>query len=257
MKNETKAVNISIAAIGEKLRTAREKKSLAIDQVQKQTHIHSTVLNALEEGRCDEMLTPTYVKSFLKKYSDYLGLNSREILQEYSNLHHEAPAQSLTIDNKIMKESADLSGLLYAARSLISIILILSVAIFLGAKVVGHFKKIGPAQTKQLAARYKPQIKAQPKENAAPPLVPKSVPLKVLLVVKAPVWVEAKRDGEKLFQRVLKKGTKELVTAREKIELDVAKAEAVEIVLNGRQLGSPGKGIVKDIEITRKGMRIR
>ena len=64
----------SLVSIGEKLKSARERKALTIDQVQKDTKIHSTVLRALEEGRCDEILTPTYVKRFLNKYSHHLGL---------------------------------------------------------------------------------------------------------------------------------------------------------------------------------------
>ena len=56
-------VNIMIT-IGESLKKAREAKNITIAQAQKQTSIHSTVITALEEGRCDEILTPTYVKSF-------------------------------------------------------------------------------------------------------------------------------------------------------------------------------------------------
>ena len=77
---------MSMAGLGEKLRQAREKRGLTLEQVQKQTLMHSTVIAALEDGKCDDILTPTYVRSFLKKYSSFLGLDPKEILSEYSAL---------------------------------------------------------------------------------------------------------------------------------------------------------------------------
>ena len=69
MGNDTGIGKSSMISVGERLKKARENKSLTIDQIRKQTRIHSDVLIALEEGRCNEILDPTYVKSFLKKYA--------------------------------------------------------------------------------------------------------------------------------------------------------------------------------------------
>ncbi len=52
METSSLTNKVSIAGIGEILKQAREKRSISIDQVQKETRIHSTVLRALEEGRC-------------------------------------------------------------------------------------------------------------------------------------------------------------------------------------------------------------
>ncbi|MCX5686115.1 MAG: helix-turn-helix domain-containing protein, partial [Candidatus Omnitrophica bacterium] len=89
MANPDQTNKISMASIGERLREAREKKALTIEQAQKQTRIHSTVLAALEDGRCDNILAPNYVKSFLREYSNYLGLNSKELLNAYTAIHPE------------------------------------------------------------------------------------------------------------------------------------------------------------------------
>ena len=58
MGSDPKTAGVSMVKIGESLKDAREKKSVTIDQVQKQTRIHSTVLKALEEGRCDRPSLP-------------------------------------------------------------------------------------------------------------------------------------------------------------------------------------------------------
>jgi len=66
-----------------------------------------------------------------------------------------------------------------------------------------------------------------------------------------------KKDGVVLFNRVLAKGLVESFTADDKIEIYVAKAEAIELVLDGKSLGSPGKGVIKNLEVTKKGIRIK
>ena len=42
----------------------------------------------------------------------------------------------------------------------------------------------------------------------------------------------------------------------QKIDIYVAKGEAVELTLNGRSLGSPGRGLLRNIEITRSRVSI-
>ena len=37
----------------------------------------------------------------------------------------------------------------------------------------------------------------------------------------------------------------------------VGKAEYLELILNGHPLGSPGRGVIKDITITRKGLEVK
>src|SRR3989338_3940960 len=111
-----------MANIGERLKEAREKKSLTIEQAQKQTHIHSAVLIALEEGKCDEMLTQTYVKSFLKKYSTFLGLDPKEIINAYSALHPELESRAVNVPSPEPKVPQDLSIYLNAARYVLVVI---------------------------------------------------------------------------------------------------------------------------------------
>ena len=76
MENNNRGSRPSAVSVGKRLREAREKKSLTIEQVQKQTKIHSTVLIGLEEGRPSDTLTDTYIRSFLKKYAQFLSINS-------------------------------------------------------------------------------------------------------------------------------------------------------------------------------------
>ena len=257
----------SMITIGEKLRQARERKGLDIGQVQKQTHIHSTVLIALEDGRCDEILTPTYVRGFLKKYAYYLGLDATQLLKEYASLHGDEPeSQNIILGTPEKNSGIDWSILLRYARIIFILILVFFLATFLWRKVTSS-KKARPKNVK--VAKHKMAVTVAPaKISPQKKVAQKSIlvkqadvkivkPFNLVMKVNEPVWVEATKDGVLLFKRFLPKGTVESFSADESIVLYVARAEAIELVLDGKSLGSPGSGLVKHLEITRSGARIK
>lgn len=290
MGSDPKAAGIPMAKIGEALKDAREKRGITIDQVQKQTRIHSTVLKALEEGRCDSVLTPTYVRSFLKKYAEYLGLDARQMLAEYAKLRPASSAQASSLSLTSKTEAAppvDLSKYFLMIKRAAAAVIAIALVMFVVGKAVNglkHWKKAPPAIVKSarlapapekkkavsqapVAAKKVPSVSAsvssQSKTAAGQPSVqpsaqiPKTTPLKLLISVNQTVLVKVKTDGSLLFSRVLTRGSVESFTAKDRINIYVAKGEAVELFLNGKSLGFPGKGPVKDIEITRSGLKIK
>lgn len=69
--------------IGEKLRNAREARRLSIKEVVKETNISPLYIEALEDEDFDKFPSETYLVGFLRSYSEYLRLNSDEIVQKY------------------------------------------------------------------------------------------------------------------------------------------------------------------------------
>ena len=269
MGSDPKSAGVSMVKIGVELKAAREKKSVTIDQVQKQTRIHSTVLKSLEEGQCDGMLTPTYVRSFLKKYAEYLGLDSRQILNEYAKLRPATPALQIAIASQAERApSIDFSKLFFLVRLAAVAAIVITLAIFIGGKAVSLLKR--PKETRPVSAAKKPAAAARPaaalpvKKTAPKPapaasavVIPKTTPLKLLLKVNQSVLVKIKTDGNLLFSRVLTRGAVESFTAEDRINIYVAKGESIELFLNGKSLGSPGRGPIRNIEITRSGLKLK
>lgn len=262
MAANTAADKASMAGIGEKLKNAREKRGLAIDQAQKQTHIHSTVLTALEEGRCDEILTPTYVKSFLKKYSNYLGLDTRRILDEYEAIHPQ-PAHPSAPRRPEEERTAKIVQYAYLIKPLL-ILIVVTFFIFLLGNLTANYLKASKARPAQKGAAGPAGLSAK-KEPAGASRgnlvfqdpIPKAAPLNLTIKVKQQVLIQLKKDGVLLYKRVLAKGSTETLLANDTINIFVAKAEAIELTLNGRRLKIDAKGQVKDLEITRRGVRIK
>lgn len=71
--------------IGNSLREARLRRSIEIAQAEQATKIRGKYLRALEEERFDLLPAQTYVKGFLRTYSDYLGLDGQLYVDEYNS----------------------------------------------------------------------------------------------------------------------------------------------------------------------------
>ena len=255
--NENK---VSITEIGERLREAREKKGVTIEQAQKHTHIHSTVLSALENGKCDDILTPNYVKSFLKEYAGYLGFDHQKIVSEYLAIHPELRSKNINLGAGFDQASADLSKAIRIARSVIIFLLLISLVVFVSSKSVSFFKNlkaVKKTKTSKYGKAAARNIPASVKTTASRNGTARNAPFNMTLRVKNPVMVQLKRDGVTIFKRVLPKGTEETFSANSSISMFVARAEAVEIIVNGQSLGSPGRGVIRDLEVTSNGVRIR
>lgn len=271
MENNKRESRSSAVSVGKRLREAREKKSLTIEQVQKQTKIHSTVLIGLEAGRPNDTLTDTYVRSFLKKYAQFLNINSVELLKEYFTAHTEnVPKPSIPVQENVLSKEAQVpQKFLYMTGMAVAAIISLMLLIFITGKVSTALKKTKPVQQKKFlaaAAKKKPtkSVKAVQKKKPAvntmsgtKEIVSKAMPLILEIKVKEAVLVKLKKDGILFFDRVLPAGLVERTVANNSIELDIAKAGNLDLILNGRLIDLQKKDAIVGLEITRKGIRIK
>src|SRR5947208_11774090 len=72
-----------MAEIGPALRDARIRARIDMSEVETQTKIRAKYLRAIENEEWDLLPGPVYVKSFLRTYGDFLGLDSRRLIDEY------------------------------------------------------------------------------------------------------------------------------------------------------------------------------
>src|SRR5205823_14353981 len=78
--------------IGETLRDARMRAKIDVSEVEARTKIRAKYLRALENEEWGLLPGPTFVRSFLRTYADYLGLDSRLLVEEY-RMRHEGPSE--------------------------------------------------------------------------------------------------------------------------------------------------------------------
>jgi cytoskeleton protein RodZ len=70
-------------AVGRVLRDAREGFGQDIPTVSQQLRIRSVYLNAIEEGRYQDLPGSTYAVGFVRSYAEYLGLEPNEIVRRF------------------------------------------------------------------------------------------------------------------------------------------------------------------------------
>src|SRR5687767_9557113 len=81
--------------IGDQLRETRMRNRIDITDVEAATKIRAKYLRALENEEWDLLPGPTFVKTFLRTYADYLGLDARQLVEEYRSRYERPAAQEL------------------------------------------------------------------------------------------------------------------------------------------------------------------
>src|SRR5689334_11577282 len=82
--------------IGETLRETRMRRRIDMTEVEAATKIRAKYLRALENEEWDLLPGPTFVKTFLRTYAEYLDLDPRLLVEEYRQRYERPTSQDLT-----------------------------------------------------------------------------------------------------------------------------------------------------------------
>src|SRR3990170_4928617 len=82
--------------IGDQLRETRMRQRIDITEVEAATKIRAKYLRGLENEEWDLLPGPTFVKTFLRTYAEYLGLDARLLVEEYRQRYERPSTQDLT-----------------------------------------------------------------------------------------------------------------------------------------------------------------
>jgi cytoskeleton protein RodZ len=81
--------------IGELLRETRMRRRIDMTEVEAATKIRAKYLRALENEEWDLLPGPTFVKTFLRTYAEYLELDPRMLVEEYRQRYERPSTQDL------------------------------------------------------------------------------------------------------------------------------------------------------------------
>src|ERR1700755_890219 len=81
--------------IGETLRETRMRRRIDMTEVEAATKIRAKYLRALENEEWDLLPGPTFVKTFLRTYAEYLELDPRQLVEEYRQRYERPSTQDL------------------------------------------------------------------------------------------------------------------------------------------------------------------
>ena len=96
--------SLNIGTIGQKLASARNAKGVTVSEAGAATKILSKFIEAMESDDFGALSAPVYAKSFIKMYAEYLGLDSRPLVDEYVAQH--APRAKVQLSDEVRQKLA-------------------------------------------------------------------------------------------------------------------------------------------------------
>jgi len=234
--------------ITRKLRQLREQKEIQVEQIAAKILVRPVFLNALEEGRFEDLPEPVYIQGFIRRYGDALGIDGTALGQEFGAIACPPP---------IPQENNDLSNKanLYVPLAVPYVLLIIaaSLGLFYVLSPKGAEETVSQSQySSNIVEEQQQKVQPKPKASSSPATSkPKPTPtptakpaegVKVSLDVKDESWVRVITDGKKVFEGTLQKGDKKSFDAKEKLVIRSGNAGAVLVSVNQNKavpLGDP------------------
>ena len=75
-------MNQDVKQIGEMFKMKRKELNLSLKEVENSTSIRSSYIQAIEDGREDQFLSPVYMLGFLRQYAGFLGMDGDKIIRD-------------------------------------------------------------------------------------------------------------------------------------------------------------------------------
>jgi Helix-turn-helix domain/RodZ C-terminal domain len=225
--------------IGSSLREARLRKSIEINDAERDTKIRGKYLRALETESFDVLPGQAYIKSFLRSYADYLDLDGHLFVDEYTSRfwvdEESGPIRSRRI--RIREKHHRRAERRMAVLTVIGIAVVTALVI-----AAWNYGGGGTAETEI--------------PNLAPANRPHALPNQAVFVVRAvdgASLLETRKGGatgKVLFQGTLEKGEKQRFVAKQ-LWLNVGSPENLVVMLGGRP-ATLGHGCPQVVTVTRR-----
>lgn len=118
--------------VGAKLKEARLAKGLSLDSLQETTKIQKRYLVAIEEGNLHILPGKFYARAFIKEYANAVGIDSRDLLEEYkeeipSTEEEEENVQYTRMQRTRKESNADKGSISSFVPTIIVVLLIIGI----------------------------------------------------------------------------------------------------------------------------------
>jgi cytoskeleton protein RodZ len=242
--------------IGNSLREARLRQGFELPRVEADTKIRAKYLKALEEEHFDELPGDTYVKGFLRTYSEYLGLDGQLYVDEYNSrfAREEEPVAQSTAARRPRPRRMESNFVVVGLAGIVAVTILVVVAWKFGSTGAGTPNLLTPTGTQPV-----PPITTGADTGTVPQRTTTASKLaKLELTAKGgDCWVQVRKGsatGELLYEGTLQQGQTQRFLKWKRLWLQLGAPVYLSAKLNGhRVLNFPNRPAV--IAVTAKGVR--
>ena len=243
--------------IGNIFKEARERLNLTLEQVYEKSRIHLRVIQDIENGAF-ERLAPLYIRSFMRKYAQVLGLDPDDILKKLDSAYCEFVPQAFSLaatEKKQQKEKKQPNLTQKQVQTLIvgglAVVLVVLIFVFIG--MLRSWKpslRRAPRPASAAAQKAASEKKAPEQEQKTAGSVT------LTLKAKGKAWVQVRSGDKNLYAGIMNKGETETWKGEGVLTVWTGKAENLEFTVNNRKMGAIAAGVVKNIKVSAEGVKI-
>ena len=236
--------------IGNSLREARLRQGLDFPEVEQATKIRGKYLRALEDEQFDILPGQTYVKGFLRAYSEYLGLDGQLYVDEYNSRY--IPGDEET---PLRASSTSAAGRNPRVESSVVLVALAAIGILTALVVVAW--RFGSDTPETAIPDFSSQPPAATTTRTAPKKSRKATPAVARLTVTGALgnsWMEVHAGslaGPELYRGTLAAGST-LRFSRPRLYVLVGRPANLRFKVNGRIVDVPDRGSPTSVLITAK-----
>ncbi|MCX6809276.1 MAG: helix-turn-helix domain-containing protein [Candidatus Berkelbacteria bacterium] len=130
----------SAKTVGTKLRQARLKQEISLEKAEEETKVRIKYLKAIEADNWQEFPSRIYILGYVRRYADFLGFGSAEILEEFKADF----GQFHTSFNSKKEDKSFFNRLIITPRLIIGILIFLIISFTVGYIIVSAEKLSRP-----------------------------------------------------------------------------------------------------------------
>lgn len=271
------------------LKAVREARGFSLNDVFCATRVSTITLTALESWDFDRLPPPVYTKNFIRIYAQAIGVDDKPILNRYEkHLDSIKPTREETEDTKPRRKTGWRHFFLFGSLAIAIVAAILVYSLRLNdhsgsLHSPGESAESIPSAQPDTISPIEPSTIPQTSPRPAPPQVvtattaakvsipasqaPAAPPssekasekkLHLLIEAKELTWARITEDGFPSSQVLLKPGERIERKASDFFQLDIGNAGGIDIIFQGKPLGSLGKrGQVIHIRLPEKAQEIK
>ena len=242
-----------MTSFGASLRRERELRGVSLQQIAASTKIGVSMLQAIEEDRLDKLPQGLFVRGFVREYARFLALDEQKILTELSFHASQTPAAEETRNEPGRRVSSRFAarlvngGLVAGIFGVVGILILSPSFSSRGASpaAVPAVDAPSPAaaqtpgtQVASNGASVLPSVATSASASVLPQ------PLQLTLTATEDCWIGLDVGGDRVENRVLKKGESFSIVARQNASLAVGNAGGLLVAIDSgpaRPLGNRGE----------------
>lgn len=231
-------------SIGADLAAAREAAGQTIEDVSRGTRIRGELLRRIENDDFSACGGAVYARGHIRSIAHHLGIDPVPLVEEFDRTTGGpvAPAAREIFEHEVIARPERTGPNWTAAMAVMAgvLLIVALVSVFSTNTPAAPPDAVRPLSTATPSPTVAPTTAAP-----SPPLVAGQLPgsgvfLRVN-VVNSRSWVTVRADGKTVHEGLMRAGDERDFTAKTKIQVVFGNAGAVQIVVNGRDLGSPGR----------------